>query len=265
MRQSIALPLVLLVIGACGGPTEPEGPPPLLTELPRALSAAELRIVDGANAFAFDLLREATRELPSDSNAFLSPLSASMALGMTLNGANGQTHDDMRTALRLSDLTEAEINSGYRDLIALLGSLDSRTEMRIANSLWAHAGLPLEEAFATTGRTFFDAEVTTLDFGSPDAVPTINTWVSDKTNGRIPRLLEEHRERRGALPDQRDLLQGEVAVGLRSEGHPQRALPRRRRPGPDRRSSCTRRTRYGTTRRRTFRRWTCSTETGRSR
>ncbi len=114
-----------------------------------------------------------------------------MALGMTLNGANGQTYDDMRNALRLSDLTEAEINSGYRDLIALLGSLDSRTEMRIANSLWAHAGLPLEEAFATTGRTFFDAEVTTLDFGSPDAVPTINTWVSDKTNGRIPRLLDD--------------------------------------------------------------------------
>ena len=74
---------VLLVAGACT-PTEPDGPPPLLSELPRPLSAPELRIVDGANAFAFDLLRETTRSLPSDSNAFLSPLSASMALGMTL-------------------------------------------------------------------------------------------------------------------------------------------------------------------------------------
>ena len=103
MRQSIALPLVLLVIGACGGPTEPEGPPPLLTELPRALSAAELRIVDGANTFAFDLLREATRELPPDSNAFLSPLSASMALGMTLNGAERtdlRRHAERPPALR---------------------------------------------------------------------------------------------------------------------------------------------------------------------
>ena len=190
MRRSPALPLALLILGSCGGPTEPEGPPPLLTELPRALSAAELRIVEGANAFTFDLLREATRALPSDSNAFLSPLSASMALGMTLNGANGQTYDDMRTALRLSDLTEAEVNPGYRDLIELLGSLDSRTEMRIANSLWARVGLPLEEAFATAGRTFFDAEVTTLDFSSPDAVPTINDWVGDKTNDRIPSVLD---------------------------------------------------------------------------
>jgi len=30
-----------------------------------------------------------------------------------------------------------------------------------------------------------------LDFGSPEAIPTINGWVDDKTNGRIPKLLEE--------------------------------------------------------------------------
>ncbi|HEY8258498.1 MAG TPA: serpin family protein, partial [Gemmatimonadales bacterium] len=180
----------LLVAGACT-PTEPDGPPPLLSELPRPLSGPELRIVDGANAFAFDLLREATRSLPSDSNAFLSPLSASMALGMTLNGANGQTWDDMRAALRLSDLSEAEINAGYRDLIGLLRGLDSRTEMRIANSMWARLDLPLEQAFAEAGRSYFDADVSTLDFGSADAVPTINAWVSDRTNGRIPKLLDD--------------------------------------------------------------------------
>ncbi len=190
MRVSVAFTLGLVAAGACT-PTEPEGPPPLLSELPRPLSAPELRIVDGANAFAFDLLREATRSLPSDSNAFLSPLSASMALGMTLNGANGQTWDDMRAALRLSDLSEAEINAGYRDLIGLLRGLDSRTEMRIANSMWARLDLPLEPAFTEAGRSYFDADVSTLDFASPDAVPTINAWVRDRTNGRISKLLDD--------------------------------------------------------------------------
>jgi serpin B len=154
------------------------------------LSAPELRIVEGANAFAFDLLREATRNLPSDSNAFLSPLSASMALGMTLNGANGQTWEEMRAALRLSELGEEEINTGYRDLIGLLLALDPGTEMRIANSMWARLELPLKQAFADAGRSYFDADVSTLDFESPDAVPTINSWVSDRTNGRIPKLLD---------------------------------------------------------------------------
>jgi serine protease inhibitor len=190
MRQPLRLTLALLVLSACGT-TEPEAPPSLLTQLPRALSPAEFRIVDGANAFTFDLLREATRTLPADSNAFLSPLSASMALGMALNGANGETLADMRTSLRLGTLSEGEINQGYHDLIALLGQLDSQTEMRIANSMWGRAGMSIEPAFTTAGQTFFEAEVRTLDFASPDAVPAINDWVSGKTNGRIPRLLDQ--------------------------------------------------------------------------
>jgi serine protease inhibitor len=191
MLRALLSASALLVLAACDSPTGPGGRPPLLTELPRALSTAEIRIVDGANAFAFELLRESTRKLPADSNAFLSPLSASMALGMTLNGANGETFDGIQTALRLTGMTEAEMNQGYRDLIALLGELDSRTEMKIANSMWGHDGFTIEPAFISAGKTFFDAEVQTLDFGSPSAVATINDWVSGKTNARIPTLLDQ--------------------------------------------------------------------------
>jgi serine protease inhibitor len=192
MPHRLRAPLALLVLTACGSSTGPGGdPPPILTELPRTLSPSESRIVEGANAFAFDLLREATEALPADSNAFLSPLSASMALGMTLNGANGETYDAMRTALRLDGMAEAEINQGYRDLMTLLGGLDSRTEMRVANSVWGHATLPIEPAFIDRSRDFFDAEVRTLDFGSPEALAAINDWVNGKTNGKIPKLLDD--------------------------------------------------------------------------
>jgi serpin B len=190
-RVSLGLSLALLALVACRSSTEPQGPPPLLTQLPRALSSAELHIVGGANAFTFDLLREATRTLPPDSNAFLSPLSASMALGMALNGANGETFTGMQAALRLTGLSEPDFNQGYRNLISLLGGLDSRTEMRIANSMWGRQGLSMIPAFTDAGRTFFDAEVRSLDFSSPSAVETINQWVSGKTNKKIPQLLDE--------------------------------------------------------------------------
>lgn len=184
------LGLTLLAVVHCGAPTGPGGPPPLLTALPRALSPAELRIADAANAFAFDLLGEAARGLPPDSNAFLSPLSASMALGMALNGAGGATWEAMRSALGLAGMTEADINAGYRDLIALLGELDARTEMRTANSMWAREELSLLPAFTAVGREYFNAEIATLDFSDPGAVEAINGWVQSKTNGRIPKLLE---------------------------------------------------------------------------
>ena len=186
------LATVLLLAGCGSSSTGPGGdPPPILTELPRSLSPSEIRIVEGANAFAFDLLREATRALSPDSNAFLSPLSAAMALSMALNGANGETWTAMRAALRLDGMQEADIDQGYRALMALLRGLDSRTEMRVANSIWGHSTLPLEAAFTEAGRTFFEAEVATLDFGSPEALTAINGWVDRATSGRIPRLLEE--------------------------------------------------------------------------
>lgn len=189
-RHRFLLASALITLGACPGPTGPDGAPPLLTELPRPLSSGELGIVDGANAFTFDLFRQAAGGLDSESNLFLSPLSATMALGMALNGANGDTYDGMRAVLRMAGLAEVEINAGYRDLTTLLRGLDSRTEMRIANSMWVREGLPLEPAFQADGRTYFDAETTTLDFGAPEAAETINGWVSDKTGGRIPRLIE---------------------------------------------------------------------------
>jgi serine protease inhibitor len=191
MRQALRLSLFLLAVSGCSASAQTQTPPPLLIKLPRTLSAAELHLVAGGNAFAFELLREATRTLRPDSNSFLSPLSASMALGMALNGASGQTLDDMQAALRLAGMTEVELNQGYRGLIPLLRALDPRTEMRIANSMWARQGLAIKQTFVDAGRTYFDAEVRSLDFASPEAAKAINQWVSTKTNERIPTLLDQ--------------------------------------------------------------------------
>lgn len=181
--------LALLLLAGCGG-SSITGPGPLLQDLPRPLTAAEQQVVNAANHFTFDLFREATRRLPADSNAFLSPLSASFALGMTLNGARDATFDAMRQALRLGAASQSDINAGYRDLIALLLGLDRTTEMRVANAMFARQGLALLPPFVQAGQTYFGAELRTLDFASPAAVSTINDWVSGKTNGRIPRLLD---------------------------------------------------------------------------
>ena len=91
-----------LVVSACRESTGPRPAPETpLTALPRALSASETKIVSASNEFAFDLFRTGN-VAQHKSNVFISPLSASMALGMTANGANGTTYDEMRTALRLS-------------------------------------------------------------------------------------------------------------------------------------------------------------------
>lgn len=190
-RFPVPLPAAaLLIAAACSGPTEQSGPPPLLTALPRALTTAELRLVSAGNQFAFGVFREVQRAKPGD-NIFLSPTSASMALGMTLNGAAGTTLDSMRAALAVSGAPIEEINAGYRGLIDLLRGLDTRVDFAIANSIWARAGMPFAQAFLDAGRNSFDAEIRTLDFSAPSTLTAINQWVNDKTKGKIPTILDQ--------------------------------------------------------------------------
>lgn len=133
-RRAALLPVLLaLLAGACGD--SPTPPVPEITELPRSLSAAEREGIQASNHFAFDLLRAAGR---ADASLFLSPLSACMALGMTLNGAEARTYAQMRAALGLTALSREQINASYRDLIALLRDLDSTVELGIGNHALPH-------------------------------------------------------------------------------------------------------------------------------
>ena len=185
------LALVAFVV-ACSRSTEPDPyePRPALEALPRALTTGEQRVIGAANDFSFALFRRLAAAQQND-NVFTSPLSASMALGMAMNGAAGPTYDEMRAALGFgATATEAEIGESYKSLVTLLRGLDPGVDFRIANSIWYRTGFPVHQSFLDAGRNWFDARVSALDFGSPAAVPTINDWVSSATVGKIPTILE---------------------------------------------------------------------------
>ena len=183
-----ALFVVALIGTACQEGTAP-GPIAPITSLPRNLSESESKVIASSNQFAFDLFRTGNVS-QHKANVFISPLSASMALGMTANGANGTTYDEMRSALRLNGATREDVGAGYKSLIALLMDLDPGTTFSIANSIWYDQTFPFNTSFLDESKLYFDAQVQALDFKSPSAVPTINSWVSAKTNHRIPTILD---------------------------------------------------------------------------
>ena len=179
--------LVLLAAAGCGdSPTEPPTGVNEITRLPRALSAAEVDVIGASNRFAFGLFAEANRP---EANLFLSPLSASMALGMTMNGAAGETWNQMRDVLGFGGLAEEEINTAYESLLELLVGLDPAVETAVGNSVWTRQGFPVHADFLAAVRETFDAEVAELDFASPLASERINEWVRAATNGRIEDIV----------------------------------------------------------------------------
>jgi serpin B len=189
----VVAPILAWTVAACAGRTTEPGPPAraaALTALPRTLTTAERSVLDASNAYSFALWRAIT-DASRDSNVFVSPLSASFALGMAMNGANGQTYDEMRSALRFGDASLTSIDSGYQSLVALLTSLDPSTTMQIANAIFYRTDFPFNQSFLNDAASYFDAQVKAQDFqDTQSTLAAVNGWVSGKTHDRIPKVLD---------------------------------------------------------------------------
>ncbi len=159
-------------------------------EIPSGSTWYAKSLIESDNKFGLKLFKEIIKE-EKDSNVFISPLSVSMALGMTNNGANGSTRDAMQRTLKLSGLTIEEVNESYKSLIELLTGLDPKVQFKIANSIWYHQNWNFEEEFINLCKGYFDALVSGLDFGDPQATKTINAWVDENTNGKIKEIVDD--------------------------------------------------------------------------
>jgi serpin B len=155
----------------------------------REFTPLEKRLIESGNPFGFELFREIVRS-EEDINVFISPFSASMALGMTLNGAAGTTETDMRGTLGFTGWDQDDVNASFRSIMELLLSADPATVMEIANSIWYRDDFSVLAEFISANQEYFDAEIRPSDFDSPDAPGIVNAWVSEKTHGRIPDIID---------------------------------------------------------------------------
>ncbi len=152
------------------------------------LSSTDKAVESANNSFSTTLFNQVSAQ-NNGKNFFISPLSVSMALAMTLNGASGQTYAQMQNTLGLTGMSNAEINQSYQNLIAMFKALDPNVTFDIANSIWYRNTFPVLDSFVTTNSTYFNAKVAALNFDSPTAVNTINGWVNSNTDGLIPGIL----------------------------------------------------------------------------
>lgn len=189
MKQIISILLTIVLLSACKTINEP------VISIPQDAKPLAMRVglekrIDQDNNFAFDLLKQ-TLQTSGESNVFISPLSVSIALGMTWNGANGNTRTEMGTALKMDGMSATDINEYYKTMQTTLPGMDPTTKLNIANSLWYKEGYPLKADFLKLNTDYFNAEVRSLDFEKAWAVDTINNWCARKTNQLIPKVLNE--------------------------------------------------------------------------
>jgi serpin B len=179
----------VVVVAATSACSDVTSPAPALTRLPRDLTAGEQQVLRAGNDFSLALFRQLAKAQPGK-NVFVSPLSASMALGMTMNGARGTTLDAMRTTLGVGTFDIQQINAGYKGLIELLRGLDPSTTFQLANSIWYRNEFPVRQTFIDMVKDAFNAEVHGLNFNDPASLSVINGWVSANTQGKISKIID---------------------------------------------------------------------------
>lgn len=189
MKQSKFIIILLLgiLLISCSNLIS-SGSNPLPVRKISSLTDYEKSLILSSNKFSINLFNESL-ENDQGKNIFISPLSISYALGMAYNGAAGETRDVIGNVLQIEDTTLSEFNSNYKNLIGLLKNIDQDIDMKIANSFWYRQGYEIEKIFTDNLTSYFDAQISGLDFSSEQSTDIMNKWVSDKTNGKINSLI----------------------------------------------------------------------------
>ena len=142
---------------------------------------------------------------------------------MTYAGTRGNTATEMADVLHFK-LPPDRLHPAFAALHAELNAPQGAPGYRLhtANALWAHQDYPFLPEFIKLGQTHYHAGLETLDFVNAlePARQTINTWVAQRTEQRIPELIPPGvlDQTTKLVPDQRHLLQGRLGRAVRRQG-----------------------------------------------
>lgn len=211
----LALAAILLLSCLSGCQTAEDQNAGTVKQQEKPVSAVSLSAVTEAKALGFsdfdnqlvEYLKQAGR---ADENFTVSPLSFKAALTMAALGAEGETQAQLLKALGFRSL--AELRAWYATVLSGVDSFDAyfdnmekyagefpgfsgsgeRTSAyRVVNSVWSNKDLPgefrqsfLDDISKTCKAEAYSAQAAEL----ADAV---NDWVNEKTNGLIPRIVND--------------------------------------------------------------------------
>jgi serpin B len=199
-----ALVACLVVAAACGSsPVDKGGPAPDPTTVapsdpgvvltrsgePGPLPATDVltAAARGEQAFALALYGKLAG---AQGNLAIAPSSIATVLGMVAAGAKGATEQQLVDALRVP-LPAAQLHAAIGGLVRTLAARSGNgVTLSEVDQAWVQQHLHLLTDFTGTLTRDYAAPLASIDFTNAErAAGTINRWVSEKTNGKITKLV----------------------------------------------------------------------------
>ncbi len=145
------------------------------------------------SSFSLDFFRRIWESGPGQ-NICVSPFSVESVLALLYGGAHGETRRAIGQAMGVGEVATTELDQDFKGLLDFWRKYPRSGDLQldIANSVWTDTRYPIGGEFAKRATEYYDAEAGALDFdGAPEkAVRIINDWVKEKTQTKIPSLLD---------------------------------------------------------------------------
>lgn len=143
-------------------------------------------------ALGFKTFLEIQNADPSVENILISPFSIETALYMAANGAEDETLTEIRNALEFGEFYPSGINVQFEKIInAIEQDASKETFLNSSQAAFYNPGLfDMDTDFQSKLEDFYQADVYEDQFN----VEAINGWANEKTNGRIPKVLDKIEE-----------------------------------------------------------------------
>ena len=156
---------------------------------PLELSTKSAEFVQEGHKFAFELIDRV--DASAEGDYIISPLSMQFLLGMVLDGAKGETADEICNVLGYGNGEKADVDQFCLSMLNQLPNMDKKTKLALANALFSDKSFPILDSYKSNVSKYYKAEIQSLDFSnSASALKAINGWASKKTNKMIPKVLD---------------------------------------------------------------------------
>ena len=183
LLKLITLALIIFAIPACSDnePTEEKNNPPMQI----GLTPCETMTMKKQNNLGYRLLK-ARLDKDNPVSTAISPYSISQTLAMLANGYDGETLQEIVSALNEAGTNLDEINEYYKKLNDGIAKTDKKTKIQFVNALWANSSVSFNNNFVNTNKEYYGAILQSFNtFGD------ITNWYKQNTNEPIYSAVAE--------------------------------------------------------------------------
>lgn len=162
-----------------------------------AQEAGEKPVVSSISEFSIKIYRKLAAG--AYNNLIISPLSVHLILSALSSAADSETKSEMHRVLGLatSGIDPNQLDESYAQLIGQLQNIPVSNgkpayALSVANAAWLKQGYQVKPDFRASLQQNYRAQIEDVDYSNKaQAAKHINTWVSEKTNGKIKDLIDK--------------------------------------------------------------------------